>query len=390
MFRSLVGLALAIVLISHQSIADTHTNAIALFEWAETQYPQLLSPSDTQVQEIQGFYARYYADSDVYLGVQGDDVWALGPSLGSNIVYVGKIDSLITLLDTNITNAILTNRRASCTYYADKLFSAVEDVKKGVLFSGNLDISIDGSECVFSTNSIPNHDFNDSTASFATDVAEVAAVFRIALEPVFASSSTALTLVYDSGFMLNGVKIDLLAAGCFGVGDGNIGCHDIDQPWRYDPMSPLVGFGTDIHNAHTQPDGTYHYHGNPQALFDQSGDIASPVIGFAADGFPIFGSFIDEASTVREVNSSYKLLSGNRPSGADSPGGIYDGSFVDDYEYIAGLGDLDECNGMMRNGVYGYYVVNSYPWVLACFKGTLNESFSKGGPQMAPRKPLSP
>ena len=390
MFRSLVGLALAIVLISHQSIADTHTNAIALFEWAETQYPQLLSPSDTQVQEIQGFYARYYADSDVYLGVQGDDVWALGPSLGSNIVYVGKIDSLITLLDTNITNAILTNRRASCTYYADKLFSAVEDVKKGVLFSGNLDISIDGSECVFSTNSIPNHDFNDSTASFATDVAEVAAVFGIALEPVFASSSTALTLVYDSGFMLNGVKIDLLAAGCFGVGDGNIGCHDIDQPWRYDPMSPLVGFGTDIHNAHTQPDGTYHYHGNPQALFDQSGDIASPVIGFAADGFPIFGSFIDEASTVREVNSSYKLLSGNRPSGADSPGGIYDGSFVDDYEYIAGLGDLDECNGMMRNGVYGYYVVNSYPWVLACFKGTLNESFSKGGPQMAPRKPLSP
>jgi hypothetical protein len=105
--------------------------------------------------------------------------------------------------------------------------------------------------------------------------------------------------------MLKGVKIDLLAAGCFGVGDGNIGCHDIDQPWRYDPMSPLVGFGTDIHNAHTQPDGTYHYHGNPQALFDRRGSIASPVIGFAADGFPIFGSFIDEASTVREVNSSW-------------------------------------------------------------------------------------
>jgi hypothetical protein len=66
-------------------MADTHANAIALFEWAETQYPVLLSPADTQAQEIQGFYARYYADNDVYLGVQGDDIWALGPSLGSNI-----------------------------------------------------------------------------------------------------------------------------------------------------------------------------------------------------------------------------------------------------------------------------------------------------------------
>jgi len=143
-------------------------------------------------------------------------------------------------------------------------------------------------------------------------------------------------------------------------------------------MSPLASFGTDGHNAHTQPDGTYHYHGNPQALFDQSGTVASPVIGFAADGFPIFGSYINDNNMVREVASSYQLRSGARPSGANNPGGSYDGTFVDDDEYVTGLGDLDECNGMMRGGVYGYYIVNSYPWVLACFKGLVNESFSKG------------
>jgi len=36
--------------------------------------------------------------------------------------------------------------------------------------------------------------------------------------------------------MLNGVKIDLLAAACFGVGDEKIGCFNTNQPWWFDPM----------------------------------------------------------------------------------------------------------------------------------------------------------
>jgi len=66
--------------------------------------------------------------------------------------------------------------------------------------------------------------------------------------------------------MLNGVVVDLLAAGCFGVGDGRIGCFDLATAWRYDPMSPSASFGTDAHHAHTQPDGHYHYHGDPLAM----------------------------------------------------------------------------------------------------------------------------
>jgi len=59
------------------------------------------------------------------------------------------------------------------------------------------------------------------------------------------------------------------------------------------------------------------------------------------------------------------------------PGGSYDGTFRNDYEYTAS-GDLDECNGMEKDGVYGYYVTNSYPWVLGCFVGSPNNSFMKG------------
>ncbi len=374
--RRIVAFAL-IGLFSQTVFADTRTNALAIFDWAESQYPSLLAPVGGTVQEIQGFYVRYYSDTDIYLGVQGDNLWALGQQLGADAVYVGKISEFISLTSTDISDAILTNQRGSCTYYADKLFSAVEDLKRGILFTGSVDITVSGTECVITTNSIPNHDFNDSSAAFATQVSEVAAEFKIPINPMFAAAPTAIALTTDNGVLLNGVKVDLLAAGCFGVGDGKIGCNDMSQAWRYDPMSPLTQFGTDSHNAHTQPDGTYHYHGNPQALFDTSGTIASPVVGFAADGFPIFGSFIEDGGSIREVTSSFQLKAGNRPSGANDPGGSYDGTYVDDYEYVAGSGDLDECNGMMRQGVYGYYVVNSYPWVLACYQGTPNSSFNK-------------
>lgn len=57
--------------------------------------------------------------------------------------------------------------------------------------------------------------------------------------------------------MLNGVKVDILAAGCFGVGNGKVGCNDNDQAWRYDPVNPDSGFLVDSHNAHTQPDESF-------------------------------------------------------------------------------------------------------------------------------------
>ena len=360
-------------------MADTLDNAQAVFDFAEAAYPDLLSPTAPVIQEIQGFYVRHYTDTGIYLGVQGDNVYAIGGAVGPDLVSVGKISSLISVDETDISNLLLTNRREECSFYAENRFSNVSDIKRNIQFTGTLDITVEGSECVLLSNSIPNHNFNDTTAAFATNVSEVSAEFRIPTEPAFASTTTAISLATDNAVFLNGVKLDLLAAGCFGVGDGNIGCNDINQAWRYDPMSPLTMFGTDANNAHTQPDGTYHYHGNPKALFDQNAMSESPVIGFAADGFPIFGSYIDDDGQVRAVSSSFQLLSGSRPSGADDPGGSYDGTFVDDYEYVAGSGDLDECNGMMRNGSYGYYVTDAYPWVLACFKGTPDSSFDKSG-----------
>ena len=299
----------------------------------------------------------------------------------------------------DITGTLFTNFAANCATYANCYISSVMDVQNGSSFAGNLKITVDGDKCLFASNAIPNHDFNAS-GDFATLAAAQELSYEIPASPTAAASVTHLVMGDDAVF-LNGVKLDLLAAACYDVGSEplgreKIGCgpDQIDNPWRYDPMSSLNNFGTDEHNAHTQPDGTYHYHGNPMAMFetDCSTGIASPVIGFAADGFPIYGTCFDDNGTVRKAVPSYQLKDGGgtraEVSGYTTPVGgrgsvassNYDGQFRGDYEYVAGSGDLDECNGMMVNGQYGYFVTDAYPWVLGCYSGTPDGSFSMGPP----------
>ena len=278
----------------------------------------------------------------------------------------------------DITNMNFVNRSANCADYIESYHSTVFDVQNSTIFKGDLTISLVGNKCIFTTNNIPNHDFNDGDQAFPNNVSAQDNRFEISAEPTNTSSATDITLNTDNAILLNGVKVDLLAAACFGVGDGKVGCNDINQPWRYDPMFSANGFRVDSHNAHSQPDGSYHYHGKPNALFDDSDNSsASPVVGFAADGYPIFGSFIDDNGTIRKALSSFQVKTGTRPSGSGNPGGSYDGTYRDDYQYIEGSGDLDECNGMTKDGIYGYYITDGFPYILTCFKGTPDPSFNK-------------
>jgi hypothetical protein len=259
----------------------------------------------------------------------------------------------------------------------------VKDVRNGnKKFTANLQVKCTLSTCIFKTDGIPNHDFDDGSDPFPNNVSEQSKRFEITRQPTFAASVTPISLHYYNAILLNGAVVDLLSDGCCGVGDEIVGCGDETQPWRKDPMSPLAGFKPDTHNAHAQADGTYHYHGDPKALYDNSGTVASPVIGFAADGFPIYGPYINDHGTVRRVKSSYQPKPGNRPAGScpvnkTPPQIIYDGEYNDDYEYVPGSGDLDECNGMCFEGHYAYYVTEKYPHIMRCFKGTPDSSFAK-------------
>ncbi|CUH80527.1 hypothetical protein TRM7557_02942 [Tritonibacter multivorans] len=288
----------------------------------------------------------------------------------------------------DITDRILTNRSGDCADYAAAYTAAPRDVQRRRDHTAAVQVTVKGAQCQITSNAMPNHDFNTAGARFVTPVQETQTTLSVPRNPQPAARTTALSQRSYDAVLLNGVVVDLLSAGCYRPdarradrnGNVHIGCSTRDM-WLLDPLGPGTSFGTDAHNAHTQPDGRYHYHGNPMALFDdQPSPEGSPVIGFAADGFPIFGSyFVDGSGTLRKARSGYSLRSGSRPDGADSPGGRYDGTYVDDYQFT-GTGDLDECNGMTVDGQYGYYVTDSYPWMMNCFAGNPDGSFDKGRP----------
>jgi hypothetical protein len=295
-----------------------------------------------------------------------------GNNTTANNTTPGVIDS---------KDIIFMARSGDCADYAAEYAASVSDVQRSSMFTSEVTITAGMEDCTLISNAIPNHDFNDPSAMFAHDVSAKQRTFNLPRNPEVADMPTALSLMTYDAIFLNGVPVDLLSAGCHGVGDGKIGCFDLSTPYRYDPLGPGADFGTDMHNAHTQPDGTYHYHGNPMALFDDMpGEQGSPVIGFAADGFPIYGPFFNDGAEVRRAISGYSLKQGTRDGG---PGGTYDGTFIDDYEFTD-AGDLDECNGMTVDGQYGYYVTDAYPWVVGCLSGTPDPSFSKGMGMMMP------
>jgi len=298
----------------------------------------------------------------------------------------------------DITNALASSRSGDCTTYVNTYASSVTNVIDGNSYAGEVAISVSGDKCIFASNAIPNHDMGEGDdARFAHTIVAQDVTYEIPKAPTLAANPT-YNIWKASVVILNGGKVDILPAACYDVGDDDlgrekIGCgpDQLDHPWRYDAMSPLNNFGTDIHHAHVQPDGMYHYHANPMAVFENdctAVSSSSPVIGFAADGFPVFGSCINDNGSIRSAQSSYQLKDGGSPrqdvAGYTTPaagtGGIssssYDGQFRGDYEYVDGSGDLDECNGMSVDGQYGYYITPSYPWVLSCYSGTPDSSFN--------------
>lgn len=248
------------------------------------------------------------------------------------------------------------------------------------------------------SNGIPNHAIgrfpNRNNPNF---VREQRNEFRMPLEPKAADQTTPLPLG-PFGIAVNGILFDPGAAE-FWNGDRNSG-------WQYEALGGGVNLGLDENNAHVQPTGAYHYHGLPvglvaKLLAGKKGDESKMVLlGYAADGYPIYSQFgfadaKDAQSDVRKLRASFQVKKGTRPNG---PRGKYDGAFVQDYEYIAGSGDLDECNGRTAatpespDGTYAYHITEDFPFIPRRFHGTPDNSFRRGpggpgGPGRPPGRP---
>jgi hypothetical protein len=186
------------------------------------------------------------------------------------------------------------------------------------------------------------------------------------------------------GVALNGIPFD--------PGTGEAWNNDMRSGWNNEALTGKINLGVDQNNAHVQPTGAYHYHGIPNGLIEkitgQDNSKKMILVGYAADGFPVYSQFgyataDDRKSGIKKMTPGYRLKKGTRP---DGPKGTYDGTYLQDFEYVADLGDLDECNGRTGvtpeypNGIYHYYLTDAFPFISRCFKGTPDKSFQKGPP----------
>jgi hypothetical protein len=201
------------------------------------------------------------------------------------------------------------------------------------------------------------------------------------LTPVSTGTASKIGIV---GYAFNGVKFDPSTAGSCSVSGGTTTCSLIGSPgtWNIEALGQSsFNFGVDDSNAHVQPTGEYHYHGMPEGILTRSGQGMNPtLVGFALDGFPVYARYgytdpADGSSAVKVMKGSYQFKATpdtDRPSTDTYPMG----AFTQDYEYVAGSGDLDECNGRtgvtpeFPCGIYHYYITDTYPFIQRCVKGT--------------------
>lgn len=244
-------------------------------------------------------------------------------------------------------------------------------------------VSIEGLHRRIQANGIPDHEPGRfPNRNNPNSISEQHYDYKVPLHPEVAAKPTAY-LMQPFGIAVNGIVLDPFAAEWW-KGDPSSG-------WQYEPHGGAIDLGLDSHNAHVQPNGAYHYHGIPTGLLAKltGGKPAMTLLGWAADGFPIYGPWgytdtKDASSPLKKLTSSYSIKSGSRPSA--SPSGKYDGSFVQDYEYMPGQGDLDANNGRQGvtpefpDGTYYYVLTDAYPFIPRQFAGTPDASFERRGP----------
>ncbi len=257
--------------------------------------------------------------------------------------------------------------------------------QRGALPESVVRETIVGERRIIESNSVPNHPVGDFPNSHDPVTLSAQSLhYEMPAVPKVADRTRPLAM-WHFGVALNGVPFD--PSGPFWAGDGSSG-------WQFEVMCPgnALALGIDVNNAHTQGRGMYHYHGMPTGLLwelrRQGPSRPMQLLGHAADGFPIYGpdassSSDDLASPIKRLRSSYRLRSGRRASG---PGGRFDGTFVEDYEYQPGHGDLDECNGRTGptteypDGTYYYVLTDDFPYIPRLYRGEPDATFKHGPP----------
>ena len=260
---------------------------------------------------------------------------------------------------------------------------------------------IEQNDRVVYSNNYPNHNFNYVADRIPNPYYRV---YKFDLKPKLSGEVTSLTRangrpVNFFGIALNGVYMMPAPATPFIFEDVNTGEYNWD--WVFEPTTN-IGDGRDFvaldcASAHVNPNSGYHYHGNMYEYVEELEQGISTLntppaevlqVGWAADGFPVLYRFgPDKEGNIKEMFPSFQLKSGLRPGdGISAPCGSYSGKYTNDFGYVAGKGDLDECNGIQASITlttaqgeetfdYYYVVTQGFPQISRCIKGNFNDSF---------------
>lgn len=252
--------------------------------------------------------------------------------------------------------------------------------------------TVEGTTRTIIVNNIPSHLVGDFPNSRNPNVIysendadnQLISTYTMTTEPTLAGNVTS-TGGFVSGVLFSGVGLEVQTNETY----VNTATGTANRDWNLVALQDARNLGLDCNNAHVQPTGQYHYHAAPTAYVNDLGIDGTQMvkIGYAGDGFPIYYKYgyADDGVSIVAFESGYSLIEGERPGdGGDSPDGCYDGSYSQDYEFIAENSELDECNGRTgrtpeSDSEYYYVITDNYPSAPICFSGTPDNSFSFGG-----------
>ena len=257
--------------------------------------------------------------------------------------------------------------------------------------------------------------FMDGNPSLATNQN---AIFKMPLNPTQNTGTLTNTTGGNIGIFVNGVALFDYRDGVAWNSNSNSLCGGLPGmspcpggpgasfSWNRDAIrAEKAGF--DCSKGHPAM-GNYHHHQNPSAfkldltvisnvcdLYDADGlyvidsTVHSPLIGYAYDGFPIYGAYgfknADGTGGITRIKSSYQLRNITARTvwadGTDVPDGptvstTYPlGYFREDYEFInhAQADYLDVHNGR-------FCVTPEYPNGIYCYFATVNEEWNSAYP----------
>lgn len=262
-----------------------------------------------------------------------------------------------------------------------------------------------------STNGIPAYitgPFLDGNPSLATSQN---AIFKLPLNPTQNTGTPTATNLGNIGIFKNGVALfdsrdaaswksstNSMAGGPFGgMGDGI---------WNRDAI-PAEKLGFDCSKAHPAM-GNYHHHQNPSAfnldllvistvcntypsdgLYVIDNTQHSPLLGFAYDGFPIYGAYgyanadgtggivrIKSGFQLRNITTRTVLYTGQDVTDGPAVSATYPlGYFKEDYEFVthASADYLDIHNGR-------FCVTPEYPDGIYCYFTTVDANHNSAYP----------